>query len=100
MSSAPACDETRERPGLAVWCGGASLACWICCPLWALVAFLALPLGLTGLTRAWLEYRSSADGRTSRPRAVTGAALSLLGTAAAVAYLVFLGTHPHLPVQE
>ncbi|MET9447360.1 hypothetical protein [Streptomyces cinerochromogenes] len=36
---------------------------------------------------------------TGRARAVAGGVLSLLGTAAAVAYLVYLAAHPELPVQ-
>ncbi|MER7486915.1 hypothetical protein ABTY20_13650 [Streptomyces sp. NPDC126497] len=100
MTSAGAVDGTRERTELAVWFGGASLAPWFCCPFWALVCFLALPLALVGLVRACVEYRASGPGRASAPRAVVGGALSLLGAAAAIAYLVFLAGHPDLPVQE
>ncbi|MET7886089.1 hypothetical protein [Streptomyces avermitilis] len=99
MTSVGAPDETREAAELAVWFGGVSVACWFCCPFWMLVCFLALPMGLAGLVRARVEYRASTQGRASRPRAVAGGVLSLLGAAAAVAYLIFLGTHPDLPAQ-
>ncbi|MET7848010.1 hypothetical protein ABZT48_07135 [Streptomyces avermitilis] len=99
MTSVGSPDETREAAELAVWFGGVSVACWFCCPFWMLVCFLALPLGLAGLVRARVEYRASTQGRASRPRAVAGGVLSLLGSAAAVAYLIFLGTHPDLPAQ-
>ncbi|MHA5050737.1 hypothetical protein [Streptomyces sp. SD15] len=99
MASVGSPDETREGAELAVWFGGLSVACWFCCPFWMLVWFLALPMGLAGLVRARVEYRASTHGRASRRRAVVGGALSLLGTAAAVAYLIFLATHPDLPAQ-
>ncbi|MFF1447856.1 hypothetical protein ACFVYF_06835 [Streptomyces sp. NPDC058274] len=99
MTSVGAPDETRERAELAVWFGGASLACWLCCPFWMLVCFIALPLAVVGLVRARIEYQASGPGRTSRPRAVAGGALSLLGATAAIAYMIFLATHPDLPVQ-
>ncbi|MFF4541171.1 hypothetical protein [Streptomyces aureus] len=92
-------DETREKAELAVWFGGASLACWICCPFWVLVSFVALPLALVGLVRAFVEYRASKSGGAGGTRALVGAALSLLGAAAAITYMLFLATHPDLPVQ-
>jgi hypothetical protein len=64
-----------------------------------LVCFIALPLAVVGLVRACIEYAASRSGRTSRPRAVVGGALSLLGATAAIAYMIFLATHPDLPVQ-
>ncbi|MET7453909.1 hypothetical protein ABZT03_18910 [Streptomyces sp. NPDC005574] len=99
MTSVGAPEETRQGAELAVWFGGASLACWLCCPFWILVSFVALPLALAGLVRARVEYRASKSGRASRPRAVVGAALSLLGAAAAITYMVFSARHPGLPVQ-
>jgi hypothetical protein len=99
MTSVGVPDETRQRAELAVWFGGASLACWLCCPFWSLVCFITLPLAVVGLVRARIEYQASRSGGTSGPRAVVGGVLSLLGTAAAIAYLVFLATHPDLPVQ-
>jgi membrane protein implicated in regulation of membrane protease activity len=99
MTSADAPDETRGKAGLAVWFGGASLAPWLCCPFWALVCFIALPLALVGLVRACVEYRVSRTGRASRPRAAVGGVLSLLGAAASIAYLTYLSSHPDLPVQ-
>ncbi|ALV38859.1 hypothetical protein [Streptomyces sp. CdTB01] len=98
MASVEASNETRVVE-LAVWFGGASMACRFCCPLWMLVCFIALPLALVGLVRACVEYRASKAGRASRPRAVVGAVLSLLGATAAVAYMIFLANHPDLPVQ-
>ncbi|MFD8304880.1 hypothetical protein ACFV29_21410 [Streptomyces sp. NPDC059690] len=92
-------DETQEKAELAVWFGGASLAFWFCCPFWILVGFVALPLALVGLVRAFVEYRASKSGRANRTRAVAGGMLSLLGAAAAIAYMIFLATHPDLPVQ-
>jgi hypothetical protein len=93
-------DETREKAALAVWFGGASLACWFCCPFWILVSFVSLPMAFVGLVRACVEYRASKSGRANRTRAVVGAGLSLLGAAAAIAYMIFLANHPDLPVQE
>ncbi|MFB7244359.1 hypothetical protein CW362_19725 [Streptomyces populi] len=100
MISVDAPDGTRERAELAVWFGGASLACWFCCPFWVLVSFISLPLALVGAVRAFVEYRASRSGRASRTRAVVGGVLSLLGAAAAITYMVFLAAHPGLPVQE
>ncbi|GGY57353.1 hypothetical protein GCM10010385_02780 [Streptomyces geysiriensis] len=99
MTSAGTPDETRAGAELAVWFGGASMACWLCCPFWILVCFIALPLALVGLVRACVEYRSSKLGRASRPRAVVGAVLSLLGAIAAITNMIFLANHPDLPVQ-
>jgi hypothetical protein len=100
MISSGAPGEGREGPELAVRFGGASLACWFCCPFWALISFVALPAALVGLVRARVEYHASKAGRTSGSRAVTGAVLSLPGAAAAITYMVFLADHPELPVQE
>ncbi|MFI9245490.1 hypothetical protein ACIGXF_23580 [Streptomyces sp. NPDC053086] len=72
-----------------------SAGCWLCCPFWALVSVVALPAGPAGLVRCVVEHRA---GR-ARGRVVAGGLLSLVGTAAAVAHPVFLGTHPDLPVQ-
>lgn len=99
MTSVGAPDETRERSALAVWFGGTSIACWLCCPFWILVCFIALPLALVGLVRTCIEYRASRAGRASRPRAIVGGVLSLLGATAAIAYMTFLASHPDLPVQ-
>jgi hypothetical protein len=93
-------DEPRQTGEFAVFLGGASVACWFCCPFWILVSVAALPLALAGLARAWVEYRASEQGRANRPRAVVGGALSLLGAAAAVAYLIFTATHPDLLIQD
>ncbi len=100
MTSVGASDETREVKELAVWFGGTSVACWFCCPFWTLVCYLALPMALVGLVRAYVEHQASLHGRASRSRAVAGGVLSLLGGAAAIAYMIFLATHPDLPVQE
>jgi hypothetical protein len=99
MTAVDAPDETQKMAELAVGFGGASVACWFCCPFWMLVCFLALPMALVGLVRAYIEYRASALGRANRSRAVVGGALSLLGGTAAIAYMIFLATHPDLPVQ-
>ncbi|MFF4784215.1 hypothetical protein ACFY3E_23285 [Streptomyces griseorubiginosus] len=99
MTSIEASDETRVGAELAVWFGGASMACWLCCPFWILVCFIALPLALVGLVRACVEYRASKLGRASGPRAVVGAVLSPLGAIAAITYMIFLANHPDLPVQ-
>ncbi|MFI9646530.1 hypothetical protein ACIHAA_09585 [Streptomyces sp. NPDC052040] len=77
-----------------------SVGSWFCCPFWALVSYFTLPLALVGLVLACVEYRASRSDRASRPRALVGGALSLLGTAASIAYVIFLGLHPELPVQE
>ncbi|MBP5892263.1 hypothetical protein F3K32_19885 [Streptomyces sp. LBUM 1483] len=93
-------DEPRQTGEFAVFLGGASVACWFCCPFWILVSVAALPLALAGLARARVEYRASAQGRTNRSRAVAGGALSLLGAAAAIVYLIFTATHPDLLIQD
>ncbi|WP_327422653.1 hypothetical protein OG763_22625 [Streptomyces sp. NBC_01230] len=98
----PVDDPAGERPGrmsLAVAFGGGSVAFWFCCPFWMLVWLLALPLGLTGLVRGCIEYRAASRRGTSRARPLVGLVLSFLGTSAAVAYLIFLLTHPDLPIQ-
>ncbi|URM91541.1 hypothetical protein LUW75_17920 [Streptomyces sp. MRC013] len=80
--------------------GGLSVAFWFCCPFWVLVWLLALPLGLTGLVRGCVELRTASRLNTSRTAPVTALVLSALGTGAAVAYVVFVFTHPDLPIQE
>lgn len=100
MTSMGGPDETPQVTEFAVWCGGASVACWFCCPVWVLVSVLALPLALVGLVRAYVEFRAAVHGRASRTRAVVGGALSLLGGAAAIACTVFLAVHPDLLIQE
>ncbi|MFC9915671.1 hypothetical protein [Streptomyces sp. NPDC059862] len=84
----------------AVVFGGASVAFWFCCPFWTLVWLLALPLGLAGLVRGAIEYRAASHQSASRAEPLAGLVLSSLGTAAAVAYMVFVLTHPDLPIQE
>ncbi|MEU6367862.1 hypothetical protein ABZ876_19495 [Streptomyces sp. NPDC046931] len=100
MTSPDVPDPTRGVAGLAVWFGGLSVACWFCCPFWMLVWFVSLPLALAGMVRAYIEYRAPGPERTSRSRAVVGGVLSLVGAAAAIAYLIFLALHPDLPVQD
>ncbi|MFF4444824.1 hypothetical protein [Streptomyces sp. NPDC001502] len=92
-------DKSR-RSGLAVAFGGASVAFWFCCPFWMLVWMLALPLGLAGLVLGSLGYRAASRHGTSRDQPLTALALSSVGTAAAVAYMIFVFTHPDLPIQE
>jgi hypothetical protein len=88
-------ERRREGWEISVWLGAVSVGCWLCCPFWSLVSVVALPAGLAGLVRCAVEHRA---GR-ARGRVLAGGLLSLVGTAAAVAWLVFLGTHPDLPVQ-
>ncbi|WP_406452445.1 hypothetical protein OG782_18840 [Streptomyces sp. NBC_00876] len=83
----------------AVAFGGASVAFWFCCPFWMLVWVLALPLGVTGLVRGVIEYRAASRGGGSRTQPLIALVLSSLGTVAALAYMVFVFTHPELPVQ-
>ncbi|MCP9958150.1 MULTISPECIES: hypothetical protein [Streptomyces] len=80
--------------------GAASVAFWFCCPFWMLVWALALPLGFTGLVLGAVEYRAAARQGVSRAQPLAGLALSSLGTAAAVAYALFVSAHPDLPIQE
>ncbi|MFJ7592238.1 hypothetical protein ACIQZO_33710 [Streptomyces sp. NPDC097617] len=89
----------RGRMSPAVVLGGASVAFWFCCPFWMLVWMLALPLGLAGLVRGSIEYRAASRNGTSRDQPLTALLLSSVGTAAAVAYMIFLATHPDLPIQ-
>ncbi|MFF5534642.1 hypothetical protein ACFY71_19525 [Streptomyces cinerochromogenes] len=95
MEKAQVTEEPRQGAEIAVWLGAVSVGCWLCCPFWALVSCVALPAGLAGLVRCVIEHRAGGG----RARAVAGGVLSLLGTAAAVAYLAYLATHPELPVQ-
>lgn len=80
--------------------GAVSVGFWFCCPFWMLVWFVALPLGLTGLVRGVIEYRAASRLGASRAQPLTGLALSAVGTTAAIAYMIFLLTHPDLPIQE
>lgn len=64
-----------------------------------LVWVLALPLGVTGLVRGVIEYRAASRGGGSRTQPLIALVLSSLGTVAALAYMVFVFTHPELPVQ-
>lgn len=91
--------DAGRRRELAVYFGGVSVGCWFCCPFWLLVWILALPAGLAGLTLAVLEYRAARRELRAVARAVVSGVLSLVGTAAAIAYLIFVITHPDLPVQ-
>ncbi|MFD8418401.1 hypothetical protein [Streptomyces sp. NPDC059466] len=88
------------RGSLAVALGGASVVCWFCCPLWMIVWPLALPVGLTGAVRGVIEYRAASRQGVSRVPPLTGLALGTVGTAAAIAYMIFVFTHPDLPVQD
>lgn len=80
---------------LAVWFGGMSVACWCCCPFWLLVWVFALPMGIAGLVRGITEYRAAARTQASKSRAVAGTVLSLIGSGAAVAYVIFVVTEPY-----
>ncbi|MFD3331259.1 hypothetical protein ACFWV1_01145 [Streptomyces sp. NPDC058700] len=98
----PTDDPTGDisgRTSRSVVFGAASVAFWFCCPFWMLVWVLALPLGLTGLVLGALEHRAASRQGVSRAQPLTGLALSSVGTAAAVAYMLFVFTHPELPIQ-
>ncbi|MFI1189160.1 hypothetical protein [Streptomyces californicus] len=99
ITDGPAGDRPR-RTSPAVAFGGASVALWFCCPFWMLVWILVLPLGLTGIVRGVIEYRAASRQGTSRAQPRTGLALSTVGTVAAVAYMIFVFTHPDLPLQD
>lgn len=73
--------------------------CWFCCPFWMIVWPLALPIGLTGVVRGVIECRAASHRGVSRARPLTGLVLAVVGTAAAVAYMIFVFTHPDLPIQ-
>lgn len=89
----------QKRPiSRSIWLGGASVAIWFCCPFWMVVCYLALPLGVTGLWYGMAHHRS--PDRELRAQARTGLALAAVGTAAAVAYLIFLAGHPGIPIQD
>lgn len=60
---------------------------------------LALPIGLTGVVRGWIECRAASRQGLSRVNPLIGLALAAMGTAAAVAYMIFVLTHPDLSVQ-
>lgn len=80
---------------LAVWFGGLSVACWCCSPLWLLVWAFALPMGLAGLVRGIIEFRAAVRTQASKSRAAAGIALSLAGSVAAVAHVIFVVAHPY-----
>lgn len=82
----------------SIWLGGSSVAIWFCCPFWATVCYLALPLGVAGLWYGIAHHRS--PDKELRAQARTGLALAAVGTAAAVAYLIFLATHPDILIQD
>ncbi|MET7618830.1 hypothetical protein [Streptomyces sp. NPDC005408] len=85
---------------LALAFGGASVAFWFCCPFWMVVWLLALPLGLAGLVRGVVENRAASQHGASRVQTLIGLGLASLGTAAAVAYMIFVITHPDLLIQD
>jgi hypothetical protein len=89
-----------ERPSKrsAVVLGGVSVAFWFCCPFWMLTWLLALPAGLAGLVLGCLQYRAASREGLNRTGPVAGMVLGAVGTAAAVAYLAFLVTHPDLDI--
>ncbi|MET4923708.1 hypothetical protein P3L51_15320 [Streptomyces sp. PSRA5] len=62
------------------------------------VCYLALPLGVSGLFCGISHHRS--QDKELRAQARTGLVLATVGTAAAVGYLIFLATHPDLPIQD
>ncbi|MFF8290996.1 hypothetical protein ACF068_17445 [Streptomyces sp. NPDC016309] len=95
----PPTGAPRPR-NVAMICGGTSVAIWFCCPFWMLVWLLALPLGATGLVRSLLDLRTASRFGHPRTPPLLALALSATGTAAAVAYLLFLLTHPDLPIQD
>ncbi|MFH9608500.1 hypothetical protein [Streptomyces sp. NPDC017448] len=64
-----------------------------------LIWLVALPLGLTGLVRGVIEYRAASRQDADRAQPLIGLTLSTVGTGAAVAYMIFVFTHPDLPVQ-
>ncbi|MFE2019384.1 hypothetical protein ACFW9O_15275 [Streptomyces sp. NPDC059499] len=92
-------DVTGGRARLAVVFGGASVACWFCCPFWMMVWAFALPMGLTGVVRGFIEWRAASREGVGRAEPLIGLALATVGTAAAVAYMIFVFTHPDLPIQ-
>ncbi|MEE1817764.1 hypothetical protein PUR59_22420 [Streptomyces sp. SP18ES09] len=98
-SDDPAGDRSGRMSRSVVF-GGASVAFWFCCPFWMLVWALALPLGLTGLVLGAIEYRAASRQGVSRARPLMSLALSSVGTAAAVAYMLFVFAHPDLAIQE
>ncbi|MFJ5267155.1 hypothetical protein [Streptomyces sp. NPDC088358] len=93
-------DGGAGRRSLAVMFGGASVVCWFCCPFWMIVWPLALPIGLTGVVRGLIECRAASRLGVSRTQPLTGLVLGTIGTAAAAAYMIFVFTHPDLPIQD
>lgn len=73
--------------------------CWFCCPFWMVVWPLALPIGLAGVVRGFIECRAASRQGVSRAQPLIGLALAAVGTAAAVVYMIFVFTHPDLPIQ-
>jgi hypothetical protein len=95
MTSSSTTGQPSGTMDLAVWFGGMSVAFWCCCPLWLLVWVFALPMGMAGLVRGITEYRAAARAQASRSRAVAGIVLGLIGSAAAVAYMILVVTDPY-----
>lgn len=59
----------------------------------------ALPMGLTGVVRGFIEWRTASREGVGRAEPLIGLALAMVGTAAALAYMIFVFTHPDLPIQ-
>ncbi|WP_431948142.1 hypothetical protein [Actinacidiphila sp. bgisy167] len=95
MTSSSTTGQTGGTLDLAVWFGGMSVAFWCCCPLWLLVWVFALPMGIAGLARGVIEYRAAARAQASRSRAVAGIVLGLIGSGAAVAYMILVVAAPY-----
>ena len=53
------------------------------------------PGGMAGLVRGVIEFRAAVRTQASRSRATAGIALSLTGSGAAVAYVIFVVAHPY-----
>lgn len=60
---------------------------------------LALPIGLAGVVRGIIECRAASRQGVSRVQPLIGLALGTVGTPAAIAYMIFVFTHPDLPIQ-
>ncbi|MEU1541532.1 hypothetical protein ABZ461_26145 [Actinacidiphila glaucinigra] len=95
MTSSSTTEHADGKTDLAVLFGGMSVACWCCCPFWLLVWVFALPMGMAGLVRGVIEFRAAVRTQASRSRATAGIALSLTGSGAAVAHVIFVVAHPY-----
>ncbi|MDT0417183.1 MULTISPECIES: hypothetical protein [unclassified Streptomyces] len=97
---APAPSSRSTPVPWSLWLGAFSVGGWFCCPLWIVTSPVLLPLALAGAFRGVREYRTARRAAAPVGKAVLGLVLSVLGAAAATAYLVYVAAHPDLIAED